>query len=176
MDNPQRWGGWLSRDWVVTTRSPPETGSVPAKCWPGPPALGSCQIAESLTHRRAMLPLHSSLSPPPTPSNNRNSSRLFLPSLFVHAEHQEPQNKRNRPQQAKDCEVPEQTAAERRVEKGQPASSRDHPPQAEEARQVRRPRKPQKTGNPGETWGQKPGDRGDVPHYGSAGRTFSDSM
>lgn len=38
-------------------------------------------------------------------NNDSSSSVLFLPSLFVHAEHQEPHNQRNCHNQAKGCEV-----------------------------------------------------------------------
>src|SRR5437660_11800489 len=44
---------------------------------------------------------------------------LLLPSLFVHAEHEEPHDQLSCPEKAEGCKVGEQTVAERPIQEGQ---------------------------------------------------------
>src|SRR5205085_164252 len=60
---------------------------------------------------------------------------LLLPSLFVHAEHEEPQDQRCCPEEAEGCNVEEQTVSERRIQEGKPTYTRNHRQHAQDSGQ-----------------------------------------
>src|SRR5438132_14111637 len=60
---------------------------------------------------------------------------LLLPSLFVHAEHEEPHNLRSCPEEAQGCNVGEQTVSERRIQEAQPTQTSKYPQHAQNSRQ-----------------------------------------
>src|SRR5207248_2351024 len=64
---------------------------------------------------------------------------LLLPSLFVHAEYEEPQDQRCCSNEAEPCKVEEQTVSERRIQEGQPTQTCKCRPHAENPRQEGRP-------------------------------------
>src|SRR5437763_835443 len=60
---------------------------------------------------------------------------LLLPSMFVYAEYEEPEDQRRCPEEPEGCNVEEQTVSERRIQEGKPTYTRNHRQHAQDSGQ-----------------------------------------